>query len=1343
MQFRLPVGGVMDRTHLDTHRPLPIPVGRPELLASIVKEPYGCLHEIFEAQVDLRPEAPALISDTETLSYLELDRRANQLARCLQFHGIGPKKLVALYFDRSNLPLISILACLKAGAAYVPIDPVYPAERIRHILEESELSLVLTEQALSEKAGSLFSTEHIVVDDPRNGVDHFSHWRLTLSKTGVKASDLCYVIYTSGTTGRPKGVMTEHRNAYQFVQAFNEICQATASDRIYQGFSLGFDGSVEEMWMAFSNGAPLVVPTKDTPRFGNELAGFLTKYGVTYFSTVPTLVSTISEDIPSLRYLVVSGEKCPPELVSRWAKSGRRILNVYGPTEATVNTTSVDCVAGQPVTIGRPIRGYETYILNEAMEPVPRGEKGELYVGGPGLCRGYLKRPDLTDEKFLTRTLNGKSTRIYRTGDLVRWADNGELEFFGRIDSQVKIRGFRVELSEIESVLLEHPLIRAAAVKLLDNNGLQELAAYVTLKDPQATLVRIEVLELLQSRMPEYMIPGFLEVLDAFPMLTSGKTDRAKLPRPLSPLLRASGDIVEPVGEKETAISEVWKKIFSLPKVSVEDDFFLDLGGHSLVAAQMVTLLRKEIHAEVTVRDAYRFPTIRKLAEHLNSLTAPEAEENVIREPRITSRMVFESLSRWSRGITAMSQAVSLYFLVGLVLVPLLGVFLLGANYYYGVISLTKAVVLALAIFWGTWPAMLALAIASKWILIGKYKETKIPLWGFAYFRWWLAARLQAFSGASAFVGTPLMPLYFRAMGAKVGRNVTLDTAACFTWDLIAIGDNTSIGADSSLSGFRVEDGMIVTGSVSIGKNCFIGIHSALGLNVRMEDNSRLDDQSLLPDGATLQTGKSYRGSPAALAEVPIPTGTETIKPRPILFSLLHLIGSYAVATALLIPALGFLGALLAAYYYGGWNGEALALMASVPVMVLVYCFFIAGLKRVLLETIQPGTYSVYSILYLRKWLSDGLMKLSRRLLLPLFTTMYFPSWLRLLGARIGRRAEISTVWYFAPDLMDIGEESFFADGSIIGGKRFFGNRFEVGVNHIGRRSFIGNSAILPMGVSVGDRCLLGVLSAPPHNSEKTVPDGSEWLGSPPFALPNRPKVGNFTDEVTFNPTRKLYFQRAIIDGLRILIPGYLGLGAMVLGVTAMYECYVRAGLVATFLALPLIGFALGFLAILAVVGIKKAVMGTFEPVIQPLWSMYIWLNEMVNGIYESVMAPALVPFLGTPFLAPFLRMIGLKVGKHTYIESTLFSEFDLVSIGDYAALNAGSIIQTHLFEDRVMKSAALKVGDECTVGNMAVVLYNTEMQRGSSLGPLSLLMKGEVLAPMSRWHGIPTVQVR
>jgi non-ribosomal peptide synthetase-like protein len=1301
------------------------------------------LHELFESQVDLHPESIAIITPGAEgnpdliLSYRELDELCNQWARWLIDQGLGPEQFVGIYFERSFRPIVAILACLKAGAAYVPIDPAYPADRIRSILEESGAKLFLTENSLLAKAQSCFDgpvfTYASIYASLEAEVERRST-RVSRLESGVSPKDLCYVIYTSGTTGRPKGIMVEHRNVVKFVAAFNEVCATEAQDRVFQGFSLTFDGSVEEIWMAFSNGSTLVVPDKETPKFGNELGQYLAQNGVTYFSTVPTLLSTFTDPVQSLRLLVVSGEICPLDLVNRWAKPGLRMFNVYGPTEATVNTTAFECIPGKTVTIGKPLRGYGIQILDEKLLPVAKGQKGELFVCGDTLARGYLNQPAMTDEKFFSLP----EGRLYRSGDLVRWNEENELEFFGRIDSQVKIRGYRVELAEIESVLLELPEIRSVSVKLFEKDGLQELAAYVVLRNSSQELDRDALLSQLEVRLPSYMIPGFLDVLPSFPTLTSGKTDRSKLPLPQKPWLRQGTTIVKPETTLETTIAAVWAKTFSVAEVSVEDDFFLHLGGHSLIAAQMVTFLRRETQKHVAVRDVYTYPTVRLLAQQLDTLVdwAPIEPDKTI-----GAQAVFQSTPRLTRVATAALQLISMYLLYGIAALPLALIFIQALHCLDGAESLVYWIIYALTVSILTWPTLLLLSIASKWILVGRYKPGSHPLWGMQFFRHWLAGRFQAFSGAGALVGTPLLPLYFRAMGAKIGKRCTFDTASCGAWDLVSIGDDTSIGADTQLLGYHVENGLLTIGSIQIGSRCFIGIHSALGIDSKMEDDSRLDDQSLLPQNQVLKRGISYRGSPAEAGEVLVAEAAAQ-KRNPILWGAVQLLLIHLMPLLGLIPLAPFLALWYLEFSDGRILVGSLLMIVSVPMGVVVTALYIVALKKLILGSAKPGTYKIDSFFYVRKWLSDGIMKAARVILLPLYTTLYFPPWLRMLGAKIGARAELSTVWNFAPELVDVGEESFFADGSIIGGKRFFGGRFTIGLNKIGRRSFVGNSAILPVGKSLGDRCLLGVQSIPPADGACTA-DGTEWLGSPSFSLPRRLVVGGFDNSTTFKPTRKLYIQRAIIDACRIFIPGYILLSAATIGVFAMYWSFVQWGTFRMFAVAPLISLALAFYAIFCVVALKKMVMGTFKPVIVPLWSMYVWLNEMINGAYESVMTPAIMPFLGTPFVGPLLRLIGCKIGKHCYIESTLFSEWDLVEVGDYAALNAGAIIQTHLFEDRIMKSSYLKVGSETSIGNMAVALYDTEMKTGSSLGPLSLLMKGETLAPHTKWHGIPTVQVK
>ncbi len=1287
------------------------------------------LPALFEAQAARTPDAAALVCGERTWSYADLDAVTNRMARWLRAHGARRGSFVALHFERSELPIMAILAILKSGAAYVPIDPSYPTERIEHIATELGLSLFLTDTALASRVeGAVDDVPTLVLDARWDEVEAEPAHALGPEEADGAPDDLAYVIYTSGTTGRPKGVMAEHRHVTRYVDAFNEVCATGPKDRVYQGFSLSFDGSVEEIWMAFSNGSTLVVPTRDAPRFGADLGDYLTEHAVTYFSTVPTMLATL-DDVPSLRTVVLSGEVCPPELVQQWARADLRLLNVYGPTETTVNTTVAECRPGRPVTIGRPLRGYGVHVVDEQFNPVPPGMTGELLISGPTLARGYVNQPELTARCFLDDIALEGVERAYRTGDLVRIGDDGDLEFFGRIDTQVKIRGYRVELAEIESVIREDPDVREAVVRLVDRDGLQQLAATVV-QAGDGPLDRDRIRTLLEARVPAYMVPSYLDVIDVLPRTTSGKVDRRALPPPQQVLVRAGRDVVAPRTELEEQVAQVWREILGVDTVSVHDDFFLDLGGHSLVAARTATRLRRLLGRPVTVRDTYHFPTLEALAGRIGSLTESTAADGA-----------FARIPLWRRASTYLLQALSMYVLASMAFTPLALLFLIGRDWYDGVNTPTRSLALGTAVVLLTWPVFLIFSIAAKWVIIGRYKPGDYPLWGFYYWRWWLCNRVQAFSGLAGLAGTPLQPLVFRLMGAKVGKGCTIDSGHGSAWDLLTIGADTSIGADSQFLCYRVEDGMLRLGTVEIGDRCFVGLHSALGLGVRMEDDSRLEDQSLLPDHEVIPAGEGRAGSPPLPAEVPLPdpaTGSRSTAVR-FGFGVVHLVAAWALGILTAIPGLGFLAALVVSFVVGGWIGLALSVVLAVPLGVVVSCLTVGIARRLVLPSIAPGSYRVESWLYVRKWLSDGLMGVSRTMLLPVYTTLYLPPWLRFMGARIGPRAELSTVWRFAPELIDVGPESFFADGSIVGGRRTHRGTFQVSCNRIGRRSFVGNGAVLPVGSSLGDNSLLGVQSIPPRELAQT-PDGSEWLGAPSFRLTHRAKVGGFNDDVTFTPTRKLYAQRAVIDGLRILIPGYIGLASAVAWITLVVLAYTRLGQWPTLALAPVIGFALGLCAIVVVALLKKLVMRTYHPVVKPLWSMYVWLNEMVNGAYESVAAPTLTPMFGTPFVAPFLRLMGCRIGRRAYIATALFSEWDLVQVGDDVALNHGVVLQNHLFEDRIFKSSSLVIGAEVSVGNMTVVLYDSEIEDGAAVGPLSLVMKGETLARQTRWHGIPTV---
>jgi non-ribosomal peptide synthetase-like protein len=1303
------------------------------------------LHEFFERQVALRPDHPAIECNGETLTYAQLDELANRIAAILHSRGLRPGSLVAVYLEKSHRLFAALLGVLKVGAAYVPIDPKFPIGRIQSIVEDAQITTIISEGDIGQGlqphvAASVMLLEAELAEDVLPASP-------PLEPVVVTPSDACYVIYTSGSTGRPKGVVIEHRNAANFVRSLHTVYKLGPQDRVYQGFSVAFDASVEEVWGAFSLGGTLVVPTDDISRSTFDAADFINSKRITFFSTVPSFLAMINADLPTVRLLVVGGEACVPELVSRWAKPGRRMLNTYGPTETTVVATATDCTPGQPVTIGVALPHYVTWVLDEEMRAVQPGDSGELYVGGEGVARGYLNRPELTAERFVQMSAGeegGPSGRLYRTFDLVRLAENGALQFLGRADAQIKIRGFRVELSEIEAVLMEHPAIQAAAVNLVEFGNLKELAAYVVLEADVAELDRESIAELLRRRMPEYMVPRYLEVMDKLPVMTSGKVDRKLLPPASALLVGANRSVVAPATELERTVAEVWEKVFQVSPISVEDDFFLNLRGHSLTAAHVVSEMRSRLNTlQVSVRDLYAHRTIRALASHLETMGVKVAAAGDQAGRVASSGEDAKASLPWTRWPCAALQLVGVLGFYAVVASPVVFLVVLILKVLNDDIALERAAQIATVVGFLLWPSWLLMSIALKWIVIGRYKPGRHKVWGFYYFRWWLVTRFQALSWSEMFVGTPLMSLYYRAMGAKVGKHCTIGTPICAAFDLVTIGTNSSVGSDTQMLGYRVENGWLIFDTVTIGDECFVGNHCCLGLNATMQDRARLGDMSLLPDNAVIASDQDMCGSPAVPADIDLPElqGQRWTFGRTFLFGLIHLCLIYVMGYILIVSVLPAMAMVGYALYIGGPAWGVGAAFASVPVSLVWYLLLVVGVKRIAIGRILPGVYSVLSMAYVRYWFLNYLLNNTRHIVLPLYATMFLPSLLRMLGAKIGSHVEISTAMHIMPDLLEIEEGSFLADACIVGGHRIHRGFVDICSNKIGKRTFIGNSALVPSGVDVGDDSLIGVMSTPPAGV-LCAPNGTRWLGSPSFELPVTEHVTGFTDAQTFHPSNAVVWQRAAIELMRVILPGLIAVASLVLLCTAVVMAYAAFPLWAVVLLAPVAMFGLSLVSILVVAGLKKLLIGTFAPTIQPLWSSYVWLNEVVNALYETIVAAAVTPLMGTPFISWGLRAMGCKIGRWVFLETTLFSEFDLVEIGDYASLNLGSTIQTHLFEDRVMKADHLKIGEGCSVGNMTVVLYGTEMQHRSSLAPLSVLMKGEVLPAYSRWSGIPTKPV-
>nr|WP_319005511.1 non-ribosomal peptide synthetase [Burkholderia pseudomallei] len=596
-----------------------------------------CIHQLFEAQVDRKPEAIALTFDGRRLSYAELNARANRLAHYLQARGVGPDRLVALCAERGIEMVVGLLAILKAGGAYVPLDPSHPPERLRRMLDDTNPVAVLVDDIGADALASFES--HVAARSPRVHLSRdIAQWRACNPANPPTpreraARRLAYVIYTSGSSGEPKGVMNEHRGVVNRLWWMQQTYALDERDAVLQKTPFSFDVSVWEFFWPLMSGARLVIAKPEGHKDPAYLSELIDRERVTTLHFVPSMLQAFLEDegaargCGSVKRVMCSGEALPPSLVKRFYRClpDARLHNLYGPTEAAVDVTAWACDAeegGASVPIGRPIANTRIYVLDEYGQPVPRGVAGELYIGGVQVARGYLNRPELTRERFVDDPFVAGG-RLYKTGDLVRWRTDGSLEYLGRNDFQVKIRGFRIELGEIEAQLAKVAGVREAVVLAREaapdtkrhaasnensasNSGEKRLVAYYT-GDADATALRAQAAQ----HLPSYMVPSAYVRLDAWPLTPNGKLDRHALPAPADDAY-ARAEYEAPQGAKEEALAAIWKDLLPVERISRHDNFF-ELGGHSLLAITLIEHMRRaNLHADVTT--LFTAPTLADLA---------------------------------------------------------------------------------------------------------------------------------------------------------------------------------------------------------------------------------------------------------------------------------------------------------------------------------------------------------------------------------------------------------------------------------------------------------------------------------------------------------------------------------------------------------------------------------------------------------------------------------------------------------------------------------------------------------------------------------------------------------
>ncbi|MEJ1929745.1 amino acid adenylation domain-containing protein [Nostoc sp. NIES-2111] len=600
-----------------------------------------CIHQLFEEQVERTPDAVAVVFDNQQLTYNQLNCRANQLAHYLRSLGVKPDTLVGICVERSLDMVVGLLGILKAGGAYLPLDPEYPPERLSFMLKDAQVSVLLTQHCLIEKLPQ-HQAKQVFLDIDWLSICKFSQENPI---TSVQVTNLAYVIYTSGSTGRPKGVMIPHNAIANHCYIIQQTYKFVPSDRLLQFVSISFDPSLEDIFHTLMVGATLVLRGSDvwTPANFQKI---ISDFGITVINLPTAYWQQLAQECfqtqvldPNiqLRLALVGGDVMLPEYVALWQQSQMscvRLINIYGPTETTIGATLFETLPQvseginlKKIPIGRPLPNKTVYILDKYLQPVPIGVPGELYIGGVCLAKGYLNRPELTQEKFIPNPFEklrkAKGSRLYKTGDLARYLPDGNIEYLGRIDNQVKIRGFRIELGEIEAALSQHECVQTSCVIACEDNlGDKRLVGYVVAHQ-HCQLTMDELRQFLKAKCPEYMVPSAFVILDSLPLTPNGKIDRRALPAP--DLQSKLSDYVAPRTPIEEMLAQIWAQILKLEQVGIHDNFF-ELGGHSLLATQLLSRIRSIFKVEVPLRDLFARATVAELAQSIGQLQQQELE---------------------------------------------------------------------------------------------------------------------------------------------------------------------------------------------------------------------------------------------------------------------------------------------------------------------------------------------------------------------------------------------------------------------------------------------------------------------------------------------------------------------------------------------------------------------------------------------------------------------------------------------------------------------------------------------------------------------------------------------
>ncbi|MFM7260162.1 MAG: amino acid adenylation domain-containing protein, partial [bacterium] len=1306
------------------------------------------------------PESIALeIPGIATRSYAALESDARRVATAITLCLAGRAArdtVVAVALPRTS-PWLSaaLLGTMRAGAAYVAIDPAFPARQAATILADAGAVALIAENARAQEILS-----HAVEAIPALLPDALAESEPSRDLSTPEPGDLAYVIYTSGTTGEPKGVEIEHRSILNLIDGDRAAFGLGPGDRVAQGSSASYDSSVEEMWMAWSVGATVVVMDDETARLGPDLLPWLVRERITVLCPPPTLLRTLAcdnpqRDLPLLRVLYVGGEALPTDIADLWSR-GRRLENGYGPTECTVTCLRATVRAGEAVTIGRAIPGSFAAVIDPddpALREISSETQGELVVGGASLARGYRGRPETTATRFIEHPTLG---RVYRTGDLVHRDARGEFHYHGRIDAQVKLRGYRIELGAVEAKLAAQSGILEAAATVEDaGTPRARLVAFVVARE--GAVIDVDALRTaLATELPAYMVPAVIDAIDAVPRSVGGKLDRRRLPR-MSVRRDCSTDVpgAPPETDTERLVASAFAQALGIDGVvPVDVDLFEDLGLDSLTIAIAISRLRANRSTRAaTVRLAYQHRSVRTMAQAIDAARAcAEHAHDASGAARALgpSALPIEGSARpvaFTFVQTAFLMAVVIAF-AQFLWIPSLGTRVESAWIDGPLATIAAATSAALVV--GCYTILtVVVGVAAKWLLIGRYRPMRARAFGWWHLRHWIVVRLVALSPWEMLESVGLAPYALRLLGARIGRNVHIHRGVRLTdggWDLLTLEDDATIGQDACLRTVELEAGSLVVGSVTVRRGATLETRAGLSPGAELGEGSILRALSNLGPGR-VDAHAILDGVPAErLTSAPPPPAVRT-PPAPIIRAGVGLLLLGAIVSVLLIPWVlaakvfglapysdGAAGAIEGVFAEGSIfpTVSGLLRLAAATICAGIGTVFVQALCVRLLGRAPKGAYALGSIASLRMSLQSLLVEGAGKWLSG---TIMWPMWLNLAGARIGRGCEISTVTDVVPSTVEIGRETFFADGIYLGGPTLHAGTAMIEPVRLEESCFVGNHAVLPAGTRMARETLVGI-----STRGDGLPDeaGTSWFGHPVFRLPKREIVA-MPRELTHEPTLLRRVNRWMWELARFALP----IGPVFVALT-MYRVLEFAHERTDSLAFRLGWLPLALLTSCAVLAAsvliaKWLLVGRVKPGTHALWSCWCSRWDYLYVMWGMWASLPLASLEGTLLLVGYLRLMGCRIGRRALLGSG-FSHVvdpDMLRFGDDVTVQA--LFQAHTFEDRVLKIDYVDIENGATVGANTVLLYGARIGRDTIVEPHSVVMKRETLVEGTRYEGVPT----